>query len=170
MRRQPRPGLAGVLQQVVQRGNRQPGFYVDHDYRRYLAGLRETVIRYRCAVRAYVLMWSHVHFLVTPSSPAASRMTQRLGRQYVGYINGRYRRIGTLCEGRYKSCLVDTGRYLLIGYHQVSSRRRSSGRNTCIRTTATRARHAAILALDRTNDRALRQRPSRASPDMQQSV
>lgn len=121
MPRQPRPDLADVPQHVVQRGNdRQPCFYVADDYRRYLAGLRESAIRYGCLVHAYVLMTNHVHVLVTPSSAGAvSRMMQWLGRQYVGYINGRYRRTGTLWEGRYKSCLVDTERYLLTCYRYI---------------------------------------------------
>ena len=122
MPRQPRPDLADVPQHVVQRGNdRQPCFYVTDDYRRYLAGLRESAIRYGCSVHAYVLMTNHVHLLVTPSSAggAVSRMMQWLGRQYVGYINGRYRRTGTLWEGRYKSCLVDTERYLLTCYRYI---------------------------------------------------
>ena len=121
MPRQPRPDLADVPQHVVQRGNdRQPCFYVEDDYRRYLAGLRESAIRYGCAVHAYVLMTNHVHLLVTPSSAGAvSRMMQWLGRQYVGYINGRYKRTGTLWEGRYKSCLVDSERYLLTCYRYI---------------------------------------------------
>lgn len=121
MPRQPRPDLADVPQHVVQRGNdRQPCFYVADDYRRYLAGLRESAIRYGCSVHAYVLMANHVHLLVTPSSTGAvSRMMQWMGRQYVGYINGRYRRTGTLWEGRYKSCLVDTERYLLTCYRYI---------------------------------------------------
>ena len=65
-------------------------------------------------------MTNHVHLLVTPSAGGAvSRMMQWLGRQYVGYINGRYRRTGTLWEGRYKSCLVDTERYLLTCYRYI---------------------------------------------------
>lgn len=121
MPRQPRLDLADVPQHVVQRGNdRQPCSYVTDDYRRYLAGLRESAIRYGCSVHAYVLMTNHVHLLVTPSSAGAvSRMMQWLGRQYVGYINGRYRRTGTLWEGRYKSCLVDTERYLLTCYRYI---------------------------------------------------
>ena len=72
MPRQPRPDLADVPQHVVQRGNdRQPCFYVADDYRRYLAGLRESAIRYGCLVHAYVLMTNHVHVLVTPSSAGA---------------------------------------------------------------------------------------------------
>lgn len=121
MPRQPRPDVAGIPQHVVQRGNdRQPCFYVADDYRRYLAGLRESAIRYGCVVHAYVLMTNHVHLLVTPSTVGAvSRMMQWLGRQYVGYINVHYRRTGTLWEGRYKSCLVDTEHYLLTCYRYI---------------------------------------------------
>ncbi|WP_345775219.1 transposase [Rhodanobacter sp. OR87] len=68
----------GRAAHVVQRGNdRQPCFYVEDGYRRYLAGLRESAIRYGCVVHAYVLMTNHVHVLVTPSSAGAvSRMMQ----------------------------------------------------------------------------------------------
>lgn len=72
MPRQPRPDLAALPQHVVQRGaDRQPCFFTADDYRRYLAGLRESAIRYDCAVHAYVLMTNHVHLLVTPSSAGA---------------------------------------------------------------------------------------------------
>jgi putative transposase len=115
MPRQPGPDLAGVPQHVEQRGNdRQACFFGDGDYRTYLTGLREAPLRYGCAVHAYVLMTNHVHLLLTPcATGCVSRMMQWLGRHYVGYGNARYRRTGTLWEGRFKSCLVDTDRYLL---------------------------------------------------------
>ncbi len=40
-------------------------------------------------------------------------MMQRLGRRYVGYFNRCHMRTGTLWEGRFKSCLIDTDAYLL---------------------------------------------------------
>jgi putative transposase len=46
-------------------------------------------------------------------------MMQWLGRHYVSHVNARYRRTGTLWEGRYKSCLVDTDRYLLTCYRYI---------------------------------------------------
>ena len=121
MPRQPRPDLAGVPQHVVQRGNdRQACFFDDVDYRIYLTGLREASLRYDCAVHAYVLMTNHVHLLLTPCARGGvSRMMQWLGRHYVGYVNARYRRTGTLWEGRFKSCLVDTDRYLLTCYRYI---------------------------------------------------
>ena len=70
--------------------------------------------RYQCAIHAYVLMTNHVHLLATPSTPEGpSRMMQSVGRRYVRYMNGTYRRTGTLWEGRYKSALIDSDRYLL---------------------------------------------------------
>lgn len=38
---------------------------------------------------------------------------QKLGRQYVGQFNARHRRTGTLWEGRYKACLIDSESYVL---------------------------------------------------------
>jgi putative transposase len=49
----------------------------------------------------------------------AARSMQKLGRQYVGQFNARHRRTGTLWEGRYKSCLVDSESYLLHCYRYV---------------------------------------------------
>ena len=46
-------------------------------------------------------------------------MMQALGRRYVRYVNTRYRRTGTLWEGCFKSCLVDSDRYLLTCYRYV---------------------------------------------------
>ena len=58
--------------------------------------------------------FDHVHLLVTPPrAGAVGQLMQRLGRQYVGQFNARHGRTGTLWEGRYKACLVDTTDYLL---------------------------------------------------------
>jgi putative transposase len=121
MPRQPRLDLAGVPQHIVQRGNdRQPCFFQDVDHVRYLDELREICLRESCAVHAYVLMTNHVHLLMTPSGQGqVARVMQSLGRRYVRYVNDRYRRTGTLWEGRYKACLVDSESYLLRCYRYI---------------------------------------------------
>jgi putative transposase len=121
MPRQPRLDLAGVPQHIVQRGNdRQPCFFQDIDRVRYLDELREICMRESCAVHAYVLMTNHVHLLITPSAQGqVTRVMQSLGRRYVRYVNDRYRRTGTLWEGRYKACLVDSESYLLRCYRYI---------------------------------------------------
>ena len=67
MPRKPRFNLIGIPQHVIQRGNnREPCFYSEEDYRRYLEDLREVITKYDCRVHAYVLMTNHVHLLMTP--------------------------------------------------------------------------------------------------------
>lgn len=82
--------------------------FTDADRHGYLQNLREIALREHCRVHAYVLMTNHVHLLMTPdASGQVARLMQALGRRYVRYVNDRYRRTGTLWEGRYKSSLVD---------------------------------------------------------------
>ena len=121
MPRLPRLDLPGVAQHVVQRGNdRRPCFFRDEDYVRYLMELRELGTRFGCHVHAYVLMTNHVHLLVTPEcAGAVSRLMQSLGRRYVRYVNDRYHRTGTLWEGRFRSCLVDTEHHVLACYRYI---------------------------------------------------
>ena len=72
------------------------------------------------AIHAYVLMTNHVHMLVTPMAGGdISRMMQSLGRKYVRYFNTAHQRTGTLWEGRFKSSVVETERYLLTVYRYI---------------------------------------------------
>jgi putative transposase len=115
MARKARFNLPGIPQHLIQRGNnREPCFFAESDYQRYLADLSEAADRNACRIHAYALMTNHVHVLVTPMSEhGLSHLMQDLGRKYVRYINQRYRRSGTLWEGRYKSSLIDSEAYLL---------------------------------------------------------
>lgn len=121
MPRLPRLDVPGIPQHVVQRGNdRQPCFYSDGDRRRYLEDLREISLKLGCAVHAYVLMTNHVHLLATPRERGdLGRMMQALGRRYVRYVNDRYDRTGSLWEGRFKACLVDSERYVLACHRYI---------------------------------------------------
>lgn len=106
---------AGYPVHVIQRGNnRQVCFSSDRDMAAYANWLKEASEHYGLAIHAWVFMTNHVHLLATPSTDTAvSRSMQYLGRYYVRYFNANYRRTGTLFEGRFKSCLVQSERYLL---------------------------------------------------------
>jgi putative transposase len=115
MARLPRLYLEDCPQHIIQRGNnRQVCFFTDEDYAFYLDRLHKAAEKYHVAIHAFVLMTNHVHFLATPSEETSiSLMMQSVGRSYVGYVNHTYQRTGTLWEGRYKSTLVDSERYLM---------------------------------------------------------
>jgi len=121
MARQPRIVLEGQPQHVIQRGNNRDIIFVaDEDYQLYLETLTEACEQFACDVHAYVLMTNHVHLPITPNrSDGISKVMQSLGRKYVQYFNHQYHRSGTLWEGRYKSTLLDSERYLLTCYRYI---------------------------------------------------
>ncbi|WP_319936646.1 transposase [Novilysobacter selenitireducens] len=121
MPRLPRIDLPHIPQHVVQRGNdRRPCFFQPIDHVRYLDELRTAATRAGCAIHAYVLMTNHVHLLVTPGAGGqVGAMMQALGRRYVRYVNDRYGRTGTLWEGRYKACPVQSDAHLLRCYRYI---------------------------------------------------
>jgi putative transposase len=107
--------LPNVPQHIVQRGNnRQAIFFHDEDYSAYLDYLREALSKNACKLYTFELMTKHVHLLVLGERRGGvSGLMQSVGRRYVRYVNATYRRSGTLFEGRLKSSLADSERYLL---------------------------------------------------------
>ena len=115
MARLPRLTLPGYPHHVIQRGNnRQAIFAKTADYQRLLDLLDDNARQFEVAIHAYVLMSNHFHLLVTPqTSDGLPQMMQAVGRRYVRYFNDSQQRSGTLWEGRYRSTLIQTDRYLL---------------------------------------------------------
>ena len=121
MPRQSRLVLPGVALHVIQRGNnRQRCFYGESDHVLYLLHLRELAQRHDCQVHAYCLMPNHVHLLITPSTPdGLSALMRNLGQRYVQYVNRTHGRTGTLWEGRYRSSVAESARYVLACYRYI---------------------------------------------------
>jgi putative transposase len=119
MARQVRLIVPDIALHIVQRGvDREDCFAEDTDRLVYLSLLRELCAESQCALHAYCLMTNHVHLLLTPvTDHGPSTLMRKLGQRYVPYFNRRYGRSGTLWEGRFKSCLVDSARYV-IGCHR----------------------------------------------------
>ena len=115
MARLPRLTLPGYPHHIIQRGNNRQVIFVDRDdFEAMLELLAENAKKFAVAVHAYVLMDNHFHLLATPATAdALPLMMQAVGRSYVRYFNHRHGRTGTLWEGRYRSTLIETERYLL---------------------------------------------------------
>lgn len=115
MARLPRLTVPGYPHHIIQRGNnRQAIFASAADYRFLLDLLEENAKKFGVAIHAYVLMGNHFHLLATPeASDSLPKMMQAVGRRYVRHFNNAQGRSGTLWEGRYKSTLIQTERYLL---------------------------------------------------------
>ncbi|NBX53646.1 MAG: transposase [Betaproteobacteria bacterium] len=115
MARLPRLTVSGFPHHVIMRGNnRQPIFLGNLDRERMLALMEQHSLAQGVHVHAYVLMDNHFHLLLTPQKEGAlPTMMQAIGRSYVRLFNQTHGRSGTLWEGRYRSTLVQSERYLL---------------------------------------------------------
>lgn len=116
MARRARLVIPGVPLHIIQRGNnRQACFLEERDYLVYLNMLHVCAVAASCSIHAYVLMTNHAHLLITPqNSYSPGKLMKALGQRYVQYVNRRYRRTGSLWEGRFRSCIVDDETYFLV--------------------------------------------------------
>jgi len=66
-----------------------------------------------CDIGAYCLMKNHFHMVVHEKTHLGiSKFMQKLGTAYSMYFNEKYKRTGTLFEGRFKAKHLDTDEYL----------------------------------------------------------
>ena len=115
MPRRKRNYLPGFPYHLVQRGNnRQPCFCERADFENYLDLWREKSHWYAVQVHGYCLMTNHIHFIVSSEETDAISNTMKVvGSRYAYHFNKRHGRSGTLWEGRHRSSLIDSERYLL---------------------------------------------------------
>lgn len=121
MPRRARLVLPGVPLHITHRGNnRQRCFYEDCDRSFYLFHLRRLLPHTHCDLHAYCLMTNHVHLLLTPrAADSCAHLMKSLAQLHTQYVNRTYQRSGTLWEGRFHSCLVQSENYLLTCYRYV---------------------------------------------------
>jgi putative transposase len=119
--RRARLRAAGIALHAIQRGNNRCAcFHATEDYTYYLEQLYRFANHFACAIHAYVLMTNHVHLLLTPEdAEGASLLMKYLGQYYAQQLNRKYCRTGTLWEGRYKSCLVQSDTYVVACYRYI---------------------------------------------------
>ncbi|MES2318434.1 MAG: transposase [Pseudomonadota bacterium] len=123
MARLPRLVLPNLPHHLIQTGNDSQLIYRDpEDYQRFLAWLKESAREFKVAIHAYVLMPNHLHLLASPSTvEGLAQMMQRVGRYYVPWYNAKYKRTGSLFQGRFKTSLIDAERYFMVCSRYIES-------------------------------------------------
>jgi putative transposase len=92
------------------------------DHLVYMALLREVVPAAGCALHAYCLMPNHIHLLITPSAADSCAVLMRhVSFRYAQFFNRKHRRTGTLWEGRFRSCLVESREYVLSCHRYIET-------------------------------------------------
>jgi len=96
----------GSIYEVIQKKSSKKAFL------RYQAQgtLQEKLVN----IVSFRLNPNHYHFLLQPQIPEGiEKFMQKLGNGYTKYFNHRYKRSGSLFQGRFKSIHIDTNEYLL---------------------------------------------------------
>jgi REP element-mobilizing transposase RayT len=113
MPRKPRIEIGGGLYHVITRGNnRRKIFGSADDYLKFTSLLAQQKTKLPFYLYAYCLMPNHVHLLIEMQDDPVSRIMQRVLTTYSQYHNRKYKKIGHVFQGRYKSILCHTDRYL----------------------------------------------------------
>lgn len=115
---------------VVRANNRQPLFLGTQDRRHYLDLLGRYRGQFGFRIYCYLLINRQVHLLIETPKGNVSKVMQCLGTSYTSYFNRRHKRRGTLFEGRYKSYLIENGRYLPEVTRHIHQSAFPSGLNT----------------------------------------
>ncbi len=114
MARSLRPQFQGAIYHLTVRGNNHQRLFRDnHDKRYYLELLGRYKGLFGCPIYAYILLGNHLHLLLATPKASVGKFMQGLGTSYAVYFNRKYKRRGTLFEGRYESRLVPTTTDLL---------------------------------------------------------
>ncbi|MCG2679943.1 MAG: transposase [Kiritimatiellae bacterium] len=114
MPRHLRVEFPGAIYHVTIRGNaRQKIFNDDHDRKRFLQRLADSVETYGERLYLFCLMSNHVHLVVETPSANLRKFMQSLETGYTVYYNLRHDTCGHLFQGRYRAKLVEGDEYLL---------------------------------------------------------
>jgi len=108
------PPQDAALHIMTRGNNHQCLFNSDEDKIRYLLLLRRLKDENNLDIFHYCLMNTHVHLIVwLRKNSCLSKFMKQINLCYYNYYNKIYGYAGHLCQGRFKSNVIDTDRYLL---------------------------------------------------------
>jgi putative transposase len=112
MPRKPRIDKIGFYY-IINRGvAKSTVYHDDEDYDRFLHIMQEASDEYGFEVYAYALMGNHYHLLLKTQDTNLSTILQKINSRYSIYFNNKYKRVGPLWQGRFKSWYVYDEIYL----------------------------------------------------------
>ena len=104
---------------VMLRGNDgQSIFFSEGDKVKMCLLIQQGIERFDHTIEAFCFMSNHIHLAIRVFDISISRIVHHLAFRYAQFVNMKYKRIGHLYQGRFKSILVDDATYLkeLIRY------------------------------------------------------
>ncbi|PLY15528.1 MAG: hypothetical protein C0628_02425 [Sulfurimonas sp.] len=122
MPRKPRIEKSGFYH-IINRGVARANIYTcDEDFLRFLEIVQEASEEYRFELYSFTLMTNHYHLLINMRDANLSAALQKINSRYSIYFNNKYKRVGPLWQGRFKSWYVYDEAYLasLVKYIELN--------------------------------------------------
>ncbi|MFH0913628.1 MAG: transposase [Candidatus Omnitrophota bacterium] len=115
MPRGPRILLDNVCYHIINRGNqKQNVFLEENDFAKYLQLLKHFKKKYSFKLFGYCLMPNHIHLILQPKQPQIlSRLMQAITQTYTAWFNKKYKKVGHLWQGRFKSMVIQKDDYFI---------------------------------------------------------
>ncbi len=114
MPRTPRKKSAVNIYHIMIRGNNKQQIFLDHDdYDRFLSILAEKRQNRSLVLYAWCLMPNHIHLLIKEKQEQMDQVFRSMLTGFVLWYNTKYKRVGHLFQGRFKSQPVDDETYFL---------------------------------------------------------
>ena len=115
MARQLRIEYEHAFYHVISRGERRENIFTcPEDKDKFLKKLAETVEKYKLFLHAYVLMDNHFHLLLETPQANLSKAMHHLNTSYANWFRFKYRLVGSVFQGRFKTILVEKDSYLQV--------------------------------------------------------
>ena len=113
--------LPGACYHLITRGNQRQEIFLDkEDYAVFLSKLKRYKKRYGFLLYGFCLMPNHVHMVGQPRELAhLAKFMQGLCRSYTAHFNKRYKKVGHLWQGRFKSKIIAKDGYLIDCIHYI---------------------------------------------------
>ena len=138
MARKVRVTLPNIPLHILKKGINQESIFHDlEDYEVFYLFMVDISQKFEVKVYAYVLLKESFEVVISCSfEDNISKFMQILSQQYVLYYNKKYKRTGTIWEGRYKSSLIEKELFLekVISYIDFVSMKNSLVNSVCSST------------------------------------
>jgi REP element-mobilizing transposase RayT len=103
----------GIYHIIIRGINKQDIFEDDEDYEKFLQVVQQYKEKSVYQIYAYCLMGNHMHLLLKVGQEPLAQIMRRICGSYVYWYNWKYKRIGNLFQGRFKSEPVENDKYFL---------------------------------------------------------
>jgi len=114
MARALRLSFENAVYHITARGNRKENiFHFDKDRKVFLCKMDEMFEKFSFKCYAYCLMNNHYHLFIKTRHANLSEGMHQLNTAYANWFRTKYKLVGPVFQGRYKSILVDENGYAL---------------------------------------------------------